>query len=153
MITQSDLLEAQKSWAEDFCQLAASRSNRQLYEPLALRFLTDNYTFDDGDCLFKPSRVRQQPFRYSMKAALSYYIGGDSDYPEDIGFALGPWVEVRFQNSGFLFFEKRAAAMGVYEFVDDRTRVLRFEYALGYLKEETGRLRINFHHSSVPFAE
>ena len=37
--------------------------------------------------------------RGDIKAALSYFIGSDSDFSEDNGFALNPWLKVEFENN------------------------------------------------------
>ena len=45
--------------------------------------------------------------------ALSYFLGGKNSYcEEDDGFAMKPWVEVEFENSGFIFEENRASCYG-----------------------------------------
>ena len=51
-----------------------------------------------GDVLFKPTLASETQFRFTKKAALSYFLGGDPDFTEDIGFALMHWQTIRFEN-------------------------------------------------------
>ena len=83
--------------------------------------------------------------------ALSYFLGGKNSYcKEDDGFAMKPWVEVEFKNSGFIFEENRALAMGNYFFKDTKGSRLKVEYTFGY-KLSSGELVIDLHHSSLPY--
>ena len=84
--------------------------------------------------------------------ALSYFLGGkDSFCIEDEGFVLKPWVEVKFENSGFIIEENRAIAMGNYFFTDSKGSILKVEYTFGY-KLSRDKLVIDLHHSSLPFS-
>ena len=51
--------------------------------------------------LFKPTKAKEVPFRYTLEDALSYFIGGK--YPEDSGFALEPWKEINFDVKGEIY--------------------------------------------------
>jgi len=82
---------------------------------------------------------------------LSYFIGGNAEYPEDKGFALQPWTKVRFENATLLLEENRALAMGNYFFTDLNGDETKVEYTFGYVKGEDGSLNIDVHHSSLPF--
>ncbi len=84
-------------------------------------------------------------------AAKSYFIGGNPDYPEDGGFALNPWIEVHFENAGFIFEESRAIAMGNYFLTDLKGEKTKVEYTMGFVKDASGKLKINLHHSSLPY--
>ena len=84
--------------------------------------------------------------------ALSYFIGGnDSFCVEDDGFAMKPWVDVKFKNSGFIIENHRAIAMGNYFFTDLEGAVVKVEYTFGYTLRN-GNLVIDLHHSSLPFS-
>ena len=63
-------------------------------EMFAINFLGEHYSFESGDVLFKPTLASKNQFRFSMDDALSYFIGGK--FSEDKGFALRPWVNIRF---------------------------------------------------------
>jgi hypothetical protein len=78
-------------------------------------------------------------------------VGGSPEFPEDNGFALQPWGKVRFENAGIIVSEKTALAMGNYFFTDYNDVETKVEYTFGYRKAENGKLKINLHHSSLPF--
>ena len=84
--------------------------------------------------------------------ALSYFLGGDNSFcSEDDGFAMKPWVEVKFENSGFIIDNDRAIAMGNYFFTSKDNLTVKVEYTFGY-KLRNGKLVIDLHHSSLPFS-
>ena len=41
--------------------------------------------------------------------------------------------------------------MGNYYFEDDKDQLLKVEYTFGYIKIKNNELRINLHHSSLPY--
>jgi hypothetical protein len=103
--------------------------------------------------LFKPTLASVDQFRTSFDSALSYFVGGNSAFPEDKGFAIKPWTKVRWKNDGIVNNScNMAVAMGNYWFTpasgDPETKV---EYTFAYVRGEDGNLRIVVHHSSVPF--
>merc|ERR1711874_847148 len=61
-------------------------------------------------------------------AALSYFVGANTDYPEDKGFALKPWTGVRFENNGVLLEGTTALAQGNYFFTDTDGKETKVEY-------------------------
>ena len=84
--------------------------------------------------------------------ALSYFLGGDDSYcSEDDGFAMKPWIEVKFENSGFIIENDRAIAMGNYFFKDLSNNKVKVEFTFGY-KFRNDKLFIDLHHSSLPFS-
>ena len=41
--------------------------------------------------------------------------------------------------------------MGNYHFIDDKNKSLKVEYTFGFIKIKNNELRINLHHSSLPY--
>ena len=153
MITKQEIAEAQKSWANGIINIGQSKDRGDQYHLVAKEFIQQHYTFESSTgCLFKPTKAREIPFRHSLKAALSYFVGRDEDYAEDKGFALEPWTEVEFKNSGYLLFEKTAVVMGQYQFTSRSGDTVNVEYTFGYERSDLGALKINLHHSSVPYS-
>ena len=70
------------------------------YKQTAANYLSELYGFHLGEVLFKPTLASVQQFRRTKEAALSYFIGGNSNFDEDSGFALLGWKAVRFENIG-----------------------------------------------------
>ena len=80
-----------------------------------------------------------------------YFIGGDENFLEDSGFALQPWINVRFENASVILNEKTAIAMGNYFFTELNGNVVKVEYTFGYFLDSKQCLKINLHHSSLPY--
>ena len=109
------------------------------------------YGFDNGEVLFKPTKAKDQQFRLTFEGAQSYFIGGNQHFSEDNGFALQPWTNVRFENASVILNEKSAIAMGNYFFTQVDGNEVKVEYTFGYFVDKQGQLKINLHHSSLPF--
>jgi Uncharacterized protein conserved in bacteria len=110
------------------------------------------YGYDNGIVLFKPTKAKESQFRLSFEGAKSYFIGGDENFSEDSGFALQPWINVRFENASVILNEKTAIAMGNYFFSELNGNVVKVEYTFGYFLDSKQCLKINLHHSSLPYS-
>lgn len=104
------------------------------------------YDFDEGTVLFKPTKVAQQPFRSTKTEAISYFVRGEVS--EDHGFALQPWKKVHFGNHDTIIDNDSAVASGEYYKTGEETKA---EYTFGFIKNHEGKLKINLHHSSLPY--
>jgi hypothetical protein len=110
------------------------------------------YGYDNGIVLFKPTKAKESQFRLSFEGAKSYFIGGNNNFMEDSGFALQPWTNVRFENASVILNEKTASAMGNYFFTEPNGNIVKVEYSFGYFLDSNGNLKINLHHSSLPYS-
>ena len=151
-ITEAEVIEAQEAWAEGILSISDAYVNGEDYVAAAQAVLDNLYGYRDGIVLFKPTKAAEVPFRYTEEEALSYFVKGS--IAEDEGFAINPWVNVRFgENRAIILNGETALAMGSYYFTapdsDDEVKV---EYSFGYYRDDEGNLRIQLHHSSVPFA-
>lgn len=151
MITQSQVEKAQNEWANAIVTIGKLKEDRNACEQAVKDILDNLYAYDQGTVLFKPTKTSQIQFRGTYEGAFSYFIGGNSNFSEDKGFALQPWTNVRFENTGFLFTDTTAIAMGNYYFSDVENNETKVEYSFGYALCED-RLKINLHHSSLPFS-
>ncbi len=151
MITKFEIRKAQEEWAVAILKLGTLKNDHPACTIEARRIFRSLYAVDRGDILFKPSTAIMEPFRYDLEGTVSYFVGGGQDYPEDTGFALKPWANVRFSNKFFLPRENRATVGGHYYFMDMDGRELKVEYTMGYIKTGSGKLQIEFHHSSFPY--
>ena len=151
MITKEQVIEAQKKWGAGVVNIGSLKGSRSECELFASQFLDQRYAFETGSVLFKPTKCEFDQFRSAKPEALSYFIAGeDRVCREDKGFAINPWIKVRFENSGFILDERRAIAMGNYFFTDLEGHEAKVEYTFGY-KLIDGHLKIDLHHSSFPF--
>ncbi|MEL1237112.1 MAG: hypothetical protein VXA61_10600, partial [Candidatus Neomarinimicrobiota bacterium] len=73
-------------------------------------------------------------------------------FSEDKGFALQPWTNVRFENASVILNEDSAIAMGNYFFTETNGNEVKVEYTFGYFLDNNDNLKINLHHSSLPFS-
>ncbi len=151
-ITAEEVEEAQATWGAGVVAIGAAYSDDGDYEAVAREHVETLYAFQMGDVLFKPTKAVEDQFRTTEEEAVSYFVGGNDDHPEDGGFALQPWTDVRFENEALYLTDDYAVAMGNYYFTPaEGGDPVKVEYTFGYMKDEEGNLRINLHHSSVPF--
>ena len=152
MITKDQIHKAQKKWGDGIVKIGSLMNDEQACIKFTNSFLNSIYDFKNIDVLFKPTKVNKEQFRPKIEMALSYFLGGKNSFcSEDEGFALKPWVEVKFENFGFIIEENRALVMGNYFFTDTMGSTLKVEYTFGY-KLSNDKLVIDLHHSSLPFS-
>jgi len=147
-ISEKEVVEAQKQWSE--CIVKIGKASEESAKTTALDCINTLYAYDNGGVLFKPTKAAEKQFRDDKDSALSYFVKGE--IKEDDGFALQPWSNVRFDNSKTLIDSDSAISMGNYYFTDANTnKETKVEYTFGYIKDKDGKLRINLHHSSLPY--
>ncbi len=152
MITKDNVLSVQKLWGDAIVEIGSLKNDRKKCEKVTEELIEKLYDFNRKEVLFKPTRAVEIPFRPTLEAAMSYFIGGNENYPEDKGFALQPsWTRIRFENAGMILEENRAIAMGNYFLTDFNGDEIKVEYTFGYTKTEDG-LKIDLHHSSLPYS-
>jgi hypothetical protein len=152
-ITTEQVLQAQKLWADGVVKIGSLKDNRPECEEFASAFIDYVYAFDEGPVLFKPTKCSDVQFRPTKPQAASYFIAGPQTmYPEDKGFAITPWTKVKFENNNILLETNRAIATGNYWFTDVNGNEAKVEYTFGYKLTADGKLKIDLHHSSFPYA-
>ncbi|MDA9231527.1 phosphoribosyl-AMP cyclohydrolase [Rickettsiales bacterium] len=152
MVSKEQVLQAQKHWGESIVKIGSLRDNRQKCENFTNKFLDETYAFDLGKVLFKPTKAAIFQFRADKESALSYFIGKNPNFTEDNGFAITPWKEVVFDDDfNIILEENRAIIMGNYYFTDMDNNKVKVEYTFGY-RLHNGKLKIDLHHSSLPFS-
>lgn len=152
MITKEDITLAQSTWAHAIVEIGKLKGNIKEARTVASQRLHNLYAFNRGPISFKPTKAAHTQFRPCFESALSYFIGDNNKYPEDKGFALQPWVDVEFDNKSMILEEERAIVMGNYFFTNKAKERVKVEYTFAYIKDKIGKLKIDLHHSSVPFA-
>jgi len=150
-ITEKQVAEAQGRWGEGIVGIGRVFLDRGDFRAAAERHVDGLYGYGMGGVLFKPTKAADQQFRLTRQGALSYFVGGDGDFPEDRGFAIRPWTSVRFENRATLIEGDVALAMGNYYFTAPEGDEVKVEYSFAYKKDDAGKLRIVLHHSSVPY--
>lgn len=90
-------------------------------------------------------------FSNPTETALSSFGDRNKAPPEDKGFAIKPYTQVKFDNDGIINNSCRmAVAIGNYWFVDQKGAETKVEYTFAYVKNKAGKLRIVTHQSSLP---
>ena len=150
-ITTSEIEHIQNNWGKGVVNLGKAYLEKKNVNALAEIHVEKFYGYKYGKVLFKPTKASNIQFRNTFESAVSYFVGGNKDYPEDHGFALNPWTNVRFENSDIIINQDKALAMGNYFFTDLKGNEIKVEYSFGYFKTKEGELKINLHHSSIPY--
>ena len=150
MVIETKVEKAQSDWAGAVIRIGSLKEDRELCIQEAERILCRLYAFDLGPVLFKPTFAKEKTFRMNLEGALSYFVGGNVQYPEDRGFALQNWESIFFENASMILREETALAMGHYFFVNQEGEEFKLEFTFGYLIDTRGELLICLHHSSKP---
>jgi len=150
-IEDDEVAEAQEKWAECIVEIGKEAKDKLKAAEIARECVDELYAFESEEGVaFKPTKASALQFRLSKEDALSYFVTGKIG--EDHGFALQPWSKVRFENVKTITDKDSAMAMGNYYFTDAKTqKETKVEYTFGYVKED-GEMKINLHHSSLPFS-
>ena len=148
-MTEQDIIKAQNLWSEGVIKMGQISNDITSLEIYASNFLDRLYNFEDK-VLFKPTKAKNFQFRNNKKSAMSYFIAGENrECAEDKGFALSNWSKITFENSDIILAEESALAMGNYTFENENLKI-KVEFSFGY-KKINGLVKINLHHSSIPF--
>ena len=151
-MTKEQVLEAQDQWGQGIVNIGRDFMEKKDYTQTAKDHIDSLYAYDISTVLFKPTKAAEEQFRPSKESALSYFVATNGACKEDKGFAIQPWTKVRFENQDIIISGATAMAMGNYFFTDTEGTETKVEYTFGYLLDEAGKVRINLHHSSVPFS-
>lgn len=150
-ITEQDVLDAQKAWGEGIVAIGEVFSEGGDYSERAAEHIRTLYAYDHSEVLFKPTLASDDQFRETFDEAHSYFVKGSIS--EDTGFAIRPWSNVRWGQQQIITDSDSAVAMGNYYFTPvGETEETKVEYTFGYMRDAEGNLRINVHHSSLPFS-
>lgn len=148
-LSEAEILKAQDAWAQGIVNIGKAKLDGGDYRQAARTHIETLYAYGETPVLFKPTKAVQDQFRGSFDEALSYFVGGI--VAEDKGFAINPWTAVRFENNALMIDEDSATAMGNYYFTTLDGDEVKVEYTFGYVRGDDGQVKINVHHSSVPF--
>lgn len=156
-VSESEVLQAQEKWAGAIVDIGQAYTTGKDVVQCATDHIKTLYGYGDnrkGTVLFKPTKCEIRQFRLTFDGALSYFVGdafADVGFKEDQGFALAPYVSVKFMNADVITDVTRAVAMGNYFFTRADGVVFKVEYTFGYRRQGDDELVIDVHHSSLPF--
>jgi hypothetical protein len=153
-ITEAQVIAAQQAWCNALVSISQAHTQRG---PAAARALAEQvidsaYAYQMGPVLFKPTlTVAPQTFRTTRAGALAYFVGGDSNFPRDDGFALKGWTACNAQKAAVFIAGHAASWMGNIMLTGANGQVTTVDKTWKFVRDSNGRLRIAVHHSSLPF--
>ena len=154
-ITETDLAKARTAWGDGLIAISKAYDESGIEDARAIAgdLLNALYGFEFGPVLFKPTLSGgAQTFRTDRTGTLSYFIGDNSDFPQDTGFALKSWREVVSETSSFFIEGDVAMWMGWVTFTSKDGDVVKVDKSFGYRRAEDGSLKLVLHHSSLPYS-
>ena len=147
------VIDIQKKWADTILEIGRAYKKNEDLENLIFKLLHDVYAFNHSDVLFKPTLAKHNQFRSTKEEFVSYFLGQNNVCKEDSGFAIKNWKSIKFENYKIIECSNYLLSMGNYYFEDDTDQLLKVEYTFGFIKINKNELRINLHHSSIPFSD
>ena len=153
-ITESEVLTAQRAWGDALVAISTTFETEgiEAAKALAEKVIDEAYGYQFGAVLFKPTLTVAPPtFRTTRAGALAYFVGGDPDFPMDTGFALKGWRKVEIKNAAIFISGDTATTMGNVMITDKDGKVTTVDKTWQFLKDDSGKLRIILHHSSLPY--
>jgi hypothetical protein len=153
-ITTSEVLAAQTAWGKALVDISTTHdtNGKDAAKALAEKVIDEAYAYQFGPVLFKPTlTVAPQTFRTTRAGALAYFVGGDPAFPMDTGFALNHWRKVEIRNEAIVISGNTATTMGNVILTDKDGKATTVDKTWEFLKDDSGKLRIILHHSSLPY--
>lgn len=154
-IVESEVEAAQQAWGAALIQISKDYESKGIRKATqtALSVIDAAYGYNMGTVLFKPTLAYgEQTFRTTKEGALSYFVGGNKNFPTDSGFALKGWTNYEFKNSAVYINGDMALTMGHVVLTDKSGKVTTVDKTWGFKKDDQGKVRIVLHHSSLPYA-
>jgi hypothetical protein len=158
VITYDEVNAAQQAWCDALVKIGKLKEDGGDYKAFANEVLSSAYNYDSGKVFFKPTLAfGDQTFRNDKKGALAYFVGGDTDYPNDKGFAITPWVKARYDNAGeknegIQIYGSIAITMGNVWVTGKDGKEVMVDKTWVFKKGKDGKLKIIVHKSALPFS-
>ena len=153
-ISELEISQARQSWGEGLIKISSTFDNEGIDKTkvIANIELDRLYGFEFGPILFKPTLSGgNQTFRTDKEGTLSYFIGQNSKYQSDSGFALKSWKECNSETSSLFIENDIAMWMGWVSLTNQKGEVTKVDKSWGFKRGLDGSLKIILHHSSLPY--
>ena len=153
-ISRDEVIAAQNAWGAALVSISTTYDNQGLEAAtrVAATILDSAYGYAWRPVLFKPTLTEApQTFRTTRDGALAYFVGHNSKFPKDTGFALKHWRSVKIENAAIFIDDDIAISMGNVHITDRDGKVTTVDKTWGYKRDKDGTLRIVLHHSSLPY--
>lgn len=155
-ITEAEVNAAQQAWCDGLVKIGKVHTDGGDYKSVAFQLIADLYDYKDGKVFFKPTLAHgKNTFRSTSEGALAYFIGGNSAFPDDSGFALKHWTKVRYDNNaaenGIQIHGDIAITMGNVYLTNAKGDEVMVDKTFVFRKCKDGKLRLCVHKSALPF--
>jgi hypothetical protein len=156
-ISEKDVNAAQQAWCDALIRIGAVHAEDGDYHAVASALIDELYDYAEGTVFFKPTLAYgRNAFRSTKRGALSYFVAGDPEFPEDTGFALKHWVKVWYDNNaaenGIQIHGELAITMGNVFLVNAAGEEVMVDKTFVFRRCADGRLRLCVHKSALPYA-
>jgi len=150
--TKEMVINTLQLWCDNIVTAGKVHSQQGDVKSLAEKVLTDNYDYDNGKVLFKPTLAfGTQTFRPTKEGALTYFVGMNDSFPNDHGFLLKPWIKVWFTDEDFILSEYLAIVQCNIHFIAADNSQIYVNKSFVFKICDDGRIRIILHQSSLPY--
>jgi len=155
-ITEAQVNAAQQAWCDGLVSIGKVYADGGDYEAAAGEVIDRLYDYQEGRVFFKPTLASgKNTFRPTREGALSYFIGGNKNFPEDAGFALKRWVKVTYDNNaadnGIQIHGELAITMGNVYLVNHEGLEVKVDKTFVFRRDSHGQLRLCVHKSALPY--
>lgn len=154
--SEAEVNAAQQAWCDGLVKISRVHKEGGDYKVVASQLIDDLYDYKEGRVFFKPTLATgKNTFRSTREGALSYFIGGNENFPEDAGFALKDWVKVRYDNNaaenGIQIHGDIAITMGNVYLTNSKGDEVMVDKTFVFRRGADGRLRLCAHKSALPY--
>lgn len=156
IVSEAMVNSAQQAWCDGLLNISKLHREGGDYTAAANRFVDELYDYNGGRVFFKPTLAHgPHTFRPTRAGALAYFIGGNSHFPGDSGFALLDWREASYDNNadenGIQVHGNIGIAMGHLFLTDGKGNSTKVEKTFVFRYCDDGKLRLCVHNSALPF--
>ena len=146
------VIDTLQLWCENVVEVGKVFAENGDVKKFTLKVLTNNYDYDNGKVLFKPTLAfGSQTFRNTKEGALAYFIGNNSDYPNDKGFKLKPWVKVWYNKLDYILNNDIAILQCNIHFIGADDSHIFVNKSFVFKICDDNKIRIILHQSSLPY--
>ncbi len=155
-ITEDEVNAAQQAWCDALIRIGAVHAEGGDFRAIASALIDELYDYADGTVFFKPTLAYgRNAFRSTKRGALSYFVAGDPDFPEDTGFALKHWVKIWYDNNaaenGIQIHGELAITMGNVYLINVGGEQIMVDKTFVFRRCADGQLRLCVHKSALPY--
>lgn len=155
-IAEAEVNAAQQAWCDGLVRISRVHKEGGDYKAVAGQVIDDLYDYKEGRVFFKPTLATgKNTFRPTREGALSYFIGGNTNFPEDTGFSLKDWVKVKYDNNaaenGIQIHGDIAVTMGNVYLTNAKGDEVMVDKTFVFRRGADGKLRLCAHKSALPY--